>query len=130
MCANLEGNLAGQWQYEDQHQEGEKMKRKLATGMGLALFAAVLTFAADGTWTGYISDSHCGAKGAKEGHGECATKCVKEHGASYVFVDDKDQKVYKIDAQDKVAAHAGHHVTVKGSIDGDTLKLASIDMAK
>jgi hypothetical protein len=44
-------------------------------------------------------------------------------------VNDADKKVYAIDAQDKVAAHAGHHVTVKGSVDGDTLKLSSIDMA-
>ena len=44
------------------------MKAKFATGMALVLCAATLTFAADGTWTGYISDSHCGAKGAKAGH--------------------------------------------------------------
>ena len=78
-----------------------------------------LTFAADGTWTGYISDSMCGAKGANEKHADCAAKCVKEHGAKYVFVNDADKKVYAIDAQDKVAAHAGHHVTVKGTVDGD-----------
>jgi hypothetical protein len=36
--------------------------------------------------------------------------------------------VYVVDAQDKVAAHAGHHVTVKGTVDGATLKLTSIDM--
>lgn len=106
------------------------MRRKFALGIALALCAAVLTFATEGTWTGYISDSHCGAKGAKEGHADCATKCVKEHGAKYVFVDDKDHKVYNIDDQDKVAAHAGHHVTVKGSVEGDNLKLASIEMAK
>src|SRR2546430_7949998 len=46
--------------------------------------------------------------------GECTTKCVKEHGAKYVFVNDADKKVYVVDAQDKVAAHAGHHVMVKG----------------
>ena len=34
-----------------------------------------------------------------------------------------------IDAQDKVAAHAGHHATVKGTVEGDTLKLESIEMA-
>jgi len=28
-----------------------------------------------------------------------------------------------------VSAHAGHHVTVKGSVEGDNLKLTSIDMA-
>lgn len=106
------------------------MKGKFLTSMALLLCSAAFAFAADTTLTGYISDSHCGAKGAKEGHAECATKCVKEHGAKYVFVDDTDHKVYAIDAQDKVAAHAGHHVTVKGTVEGDNLKLESIDMAK
>ena len=106
------------------------MKVKFAAGMALSLCAAVLTFGGDGSWTGYISDSACGAKGSSESHAACATKCVKEKGAKYVFGNDGDQKVYNIDAQDKVAAHAGHHVTVKGSIDGDNLKLSSLDMAK
>jgi hypothetical protein len=106
------------------------MKAKFVTGMALTLCVAAFAFAADGTWTGYISDSHCGAKGAKAGHDECAAKCAKEHDAKYVFVNDADKKVYAIDAQDKVAAHAGHHVTVKGSVDGDNLKLASIEMSK
>jgi hypothetical protein len=95
----------------------------------LLFAAATFAFAADSTMSGYISDSHCGAKGAKEGHEQCATKCVSG-GGTYVFVDDADHKVYAIDAQDKVAPHAGHHVTVKGTVDGDKLKLASIDMAK
>src|ERR1700739_1379984 len=106
------------------------MKIKFASGLALSLSMAMFAFAADGTMTGYISDSHCGAKGANENHTACATKCVKGKGASYVFVNDTDHKVYNIDAQDKVAAHAGHHVTVKGSVDGDNLKLASIEMAK
>jgi hypothetical protein len=109
--------------------EGEIMKLRFAVAVAATLFAGALTMAADGSWTGYISDSACGAKGAKEGQGECTTKCVKEHGAKYVFVNDADKKVYVIDAQDKVAAHSGHHVTVKGSVDGETLKLTSIDMA-
>jgi hypothetical protein len=106
------------------------MRTKFLAGLVLALCAAALTFAADRSWTGYISDSMCGAKGANEKHADCAAKCVKEHGASYVFVNDADKKVYAIDAQDKVAAHAGHHVTVKGSVEGDNLKLTSIEMAK
>jgi hypothetical protein len=44
-------------------------------------------------------------------------------------VNDGDKKVYAIDDQDKVAEHAGHHVTVKGTVEGDTLKLSSVDMA-
>ena len=87
--------------------------------------------AADSSMTGWISDSQCGAKGAnnKAGTAECTVKCVKEHGAKYVFVNDADKKVYVVDAQDKVAEHAGHHVAVKGTVEGDTLKLADITMA-
>ena len=106
------------------------MKYRFAAIAALALSSAAFTLAADGTWTGYISDSECGAKGANEKHAACAAKCIKEHGAKYVFVNDADKKVYAIDDQDKVAAHAGHHVTVKGSVDGDSLKLADISMAK
>ena len=107
---------------------GKAMKIRFATVMAATLFAAALTMAADGTWTGYISDSNCGAKGANDKARECTIKCVKG-GAKYVFVNDADKKVYVVDAQDKVADHAGHHVTVKGTVDGDTLKLESIDMA-
>lgn len=106
------------------------MKVKFAAGLALTLCTAVLTLGADGSLTGYISDSACGAKGANDKHAACAEKCVKEKGAKYVFVNDADHKVYLIDAQDKVAAHAGHHVTVKGTVDGDNLKLASLEMAK
>jgi hypothetical protein len=106
------------------------MKAKFAGVVSLTLFAAVLAFAAEGSWTGYISDSQCGAKGANDKHAGCAAKCVNEHGAKYVFVNDADKKVYAIADQDKVAAHAGHHVTVKGSVTGDSMTVASVDMAK
>ncbi|HKW35814.1 MAG TPA: hypothetical protein VJN92_22605 [Candidatus Acidoferrum sp.] len=105
------------------------MKLRLTTAIAATLFAGTLALAADSSMTGWISDSQCGVKGANEKAGECTTKCVKEHGAKYVFVNDADKKVYVVDAQDKVAAHAGHHVTVKGTVEGETLKLASIDMA-
>lgn len=105
------------------------MKSKIAALVALLFCAATLSLA-DNSMTGYISDSHCGAKGAKEGHAECVTKCVKEHGAKYVFVDDKDHKVYNIADQSKVVDHAGHHVTVQGKVEGDTLTVESISMAK
>ena len=105
-----------------------KLSLRLAVGAAAVLFSGAAMAAAEGSWTGYITDSKCGVKGAHEGAGECATKCVKE-GAKFVFVNDADKKVYVVDAQDKVAAHAGHHVTVKGTVDGETLKLESIEMA-
>ena len=96
----------------------------------LALLAASIASPAEGSWTGWITDDMCGARNASDGNAECAAKCVKEHGAKYVFVNEADKKVYTIDAQDKVAPHAGHHVVVKGSVDGSALKLTSIEMAK
>jgi SpoU rRNA methylase family enzyme len=104
------------------------MKTRFAISMTLGLCFGVLAMAADSSWTGYITDSKCGAKAAHDGARECTIKCAKA-GAKYVFVNDLDKKVYTIDDQDKVAEHAGHHVTVTGSIDGDTLKLSAIDMA-
>src|ERR1700737_1513054 len=104
------------------------MKVPFAAAIVAGLFAGARAMGGDGSWTGYITDSKCGAKAAHEGAVECTVKCVKE-GAKYVFVNDADKKVYAIDDQDKVAAHAGHHVAVKGSVEGDTLTVASIDMA-
>ena len=105
------------------------MKLRFSMAIAATLFAGTLAMAADKSWTGWISDSQCGAKGANEAARDCTIKCVKEHGAKYVFVNDADKKVYVVDDQDKVADHAGHHVTVKGTLDGDTLKLKSIEMA-
>jgi len=105
------------------------MKSRFTTGIALALFTAALAMAADSSLTGWIADSKCGAKAAHDGARDCTLKCVKE-GATYVFVNDEDKKVYVIDAQDKVADHAGHHVKVSGTVEGDTLKLSSIEMAK
>jgi len=102
-------------------------------GLEIVLVIALLgtpyaAMAADGTWTGYIADSKCGAQAANDGARECTIKCVKA-GATYVFVNDGDKKIFAIDDQSKVAEHAGHHVTVRGTVEGDTLKLGSIEMA-
>jgi hypothetical protein len=105
------------------------MKLRFVAGIAVALFSGALAMAAgDGSWTGYITDAKCGVKAAHEGARECTVKCAKA-GEKYVFVNDADKKVYAIDDQTKAAEHAGHHVTVKGTVDGETLKLSSIDMA-
>ncbi|HKW90131.1 MAG TPA: hypothetical protein VJN21_15375 [Candidatus Acidoferrales bacterium] len=92
--------------------------------------AAVLVFAASmastasaksDTWTGWISDSACGAKGANAGAKDCTARCVKQQGASYVFVDSKTQKVVAIHNQDAVNPDEalGHEVTVTGDVQKD-----------
>ena len=60
------------------------MKARFAVAVAATLFAGALAMAADGSWTGYISDSQCGVKGANDKAGECTTKCVKEIGRAHV----------------------------------------------
>jgi hypothetical protein len=104
------------------------MKGKFATITAAILFTAAFSMAAGSSWTGWISDSQCGAKAAHAGARECTIKCVKEHGAKYVFVNDSDKKVYVVSDQNIVAEHAGHHVTVEGTLKGDSLEVTSIKM--
>ena len=60
------------------------------------------------TVTGFITDSHCKGEGAKDGHKDCALKCAKE----------------------KVEEFAGATVTVKGTVDGENIKMSSIAKAE
>jgi hypothetical protein len=97
----------------------------------LAMSAAQVT-AKDMTWTGWISDAACGAKGMSATHKDCAMKCVKEKGSSYVFVNSKDKKVLNIHNQDAVAeANLGMEVKVTGDVmDDGSLHITKIVAAK
>ena len=93
------------------------------------LVMSLLAFtAAAAEMTGYISDAKCAkdvAKVESDAHAGCAAGCAKK-GAELVFV--SAGKVYKLDDQAKVQAHAGHKVTITGKVDGETLKIDSVKM--
>ena len=95
----------------------------------LSLFT-VSAFAA--SWTGYISDSSCGAKHADGSarSAACVMSCVKSDGASPVFV--ADGRVLKIDgsSKDKVIRHAGRKVTINGHLEGETVTVDTIALAQ
>ncbi len=69
----------------------------------------------DESWTGWISDSKCGAKGASASHEACAKKCIAA-GEKPVLVADIDQKVLPIDNSDAVKNDIGQHVSVTGKM--------------
>ena len=111
-------------------------KRFLVFAFAL-LVVASLSLASDkakeGSWTGWITDTHCSTNPKVDNAkhpGDCVNKCVKEMGAKYALYTPSDKKVYVLDPQDKAAAHAGHQVTVKGTVDGETIKVSSIQMVK
>ena len=92
--------------------------------LSLVMFFSIAAFAGDkGKWTGYISDSHCGAKGNKPGHAECAQKCIKQ-GFSPVFV--VGDKVYAINNPEKVANFIGEKVTIKGTMTDNAVEIKKI----
>jgi hypothetical protein len=97
-----------------------------------SLFVATLgSFAAMAEeMTGYISDAHCGAKHheVSEANTKCVTGCLKG-GAPVLVVGDKVMK-FDADSAAKAKDFAGQNVKIKGSADGDTVKIDSIEKAQ
>jgi hypothetical protein len=95
--------------------------------IGLASFA----FAEAGSFSGWVTDSHCGAKGANASHASCATKCVKEHGAKWALYDPAAKETYILSGKEDPSRFAGQEVTVKGTLDKETktIEATSIEAA-
>ncbi len=95
------------------------MQKKVLLVIGLYLCSmTVLAAAKDMSWSGWVSDSKCGVKGANAEHAACAKKCIAA-GEKPVLVTDKDQKVVSIDNPDSVMGHLAHHVEVTGTMNAD-----------
>ena len=102
------------------------MTKKLAMlGLSLLVVGCMALAAADKTYSGTVSDEHCGAKHATPSKAaeECVEKCVSG-GAKYVLV--SKGKVYNLDAQDKFKGMGGKRVSVKGTLSGDTITVTEV----
>jgi len=105
------------------------MKRSL--GLAVIAVLAMTALAAAGEWTGYITDTHCGAKGATKDHpAACVEKCMKG-GSKPQILNDADNKLYNLDSFDKVKDSMGGKVLVKGTLsaDGSTIAVESAGKA-
>lgn len=111
------------------------MKKSLAVLASLLAVAVLLLPVAAkaaptaGSWSGWITDEACGAKGANAAHKACADKCVKA-GSALVLYNTGDKKLYHLDKQDLAKEHIGHEVTVSGKVEGDKIAVDSITMKK
>ena len=103
-----------------------------------AALALSASSAAAAEWKGTISDAMCAAKHSADEHGgkttshrDCVEKCVNG-GGKYVFVSEKDKKVYKIANQDfaGLKTHAAHEVVLTGEMKDDTITVSKIEMPK
>jgi len=107
------------------------MKKVLMScaAVSVLFFMVAMASAADksATVNGYVSDSMCGAKGAKADHAACMTKCLGK-GAKVVIVTDGDQKIVNVDNSDALKGHEAHHVAVTGTMSGDSIHVDSVKM--
>jgi hypothetical protein len=104
------------------------MKRFLAVLAVAAVLVALPLARLDASsqsWTGWIADDQCKAKGASADHKECAERCFAR-GAKAILVT-ADEKVFLLDNQDLAKQHVGHEVKVTGQLDGDSIEVESIE---
>lgn len=100
------------------------MARTIAIALFLCVALMAPTAFADDL-VGWITDEHCGAKGAKSEHKSCALSCAGR-GAAFVFYNLADEKIYKLDDQEAAKKHVGHKVKVAGTVEESTIKVTSI----
>ena len=85
------------------------------------------------TYTGKVSDAMCGAHHMMEGGGaDCTRACVGK-GSKYALV--SGEKVYILQSSDKAAIASldkllGAEAKVTGTLDGNTIQVASVAAAK
>jgi hypothetical protein len=108
------------------------MRKILMVGLAICFVFALTAVAFDDmgkstTVNGWVTDAKCGAKGANAGGEACTKKCVAA-GEKMVIVTDGDSKVLAVDNQDAVKDHAGHHVTVTGTVTGDSIHVSGVKM--
>ena len=108
--------------------------KRIAAAVALMFGVSLTVGAAPTTWTGKISDDHCGAThkpmdGKKMTDRECTEMCITG-GGKYVFV--SKGKVFQIaDQKDPaLATHAGHTVMLTGEMKGETITVSKIEMPK
>src|SRR6478672_2601380 len=81
--------------------------------------------------TGYVSESGCGAKHStvSAANTKCVEACIKK-GSDPVLVSEGKVMKFDADSKEKAKAFAGQNVKIDGSMDGDVVKINSIDKAE
>ena len=79
-----------------------------------------------GSWSGVIINSNCTPDEAFAEAAKCTQKDLP--GAKLALYDDTIRQVYVIDPQDQATGHLGDSVTVTGTLEGNTLHVASLKL--
>ena len=81
--------------------------------------------------TGYVSEAGCGAKHStvSAANTKCIEGCLKK-GSDPVLVSEGKVMKFDADSKEKAKAFAGQNVKIDGTMDGDVVKINSIDKAE
>src|SRR5437899_7205995 len=81
--------------------------------------------AKSGSWSGTLVSSSCNADEAFNESSECM-KTVP--GAKLALYDDTNRVMYSLEPQESVTAHLGESVTVRGTLDGEAIRISAIEL--
>jgi hypothetical protein len=76
------------------------------------------------SWSGIIVSSGCNADEAFNESPECTKEMP---GAKLALYDDTNRVMYSLDPQSAVTGHLGDPVTVRGTLDGETIRMTAIE---
>jgi hypothetical protein len=77
------------------------------------------------SWSGTIVYSSCNADEAFNESPECLRVAP---GAKLSLYDDTNRVMYSLEPQEKIDGHLGETVTVRGTLDEDTIQVVSIEL--
>jgi len=79
-----------------------------------------------GSWSGVIINNNCSADEAFAEAPKCTEKVVP--GAKLVLYDDTTRQMYLLEPQDAAIGHLGDSMVLTGTLDGNTVHVASLKM--
>src|SRR5512137_2020364 len=94
-------------------------------GQGNSVSPARNSATTSSAWSGTVVSSSCNADEAFAESPECM-KSVP--GAKLALYDDTNRVMYGLEPQESVNARLGDSVTVRGALEGDTIRVASIEL--
>jgi len=105
------------------------MKKLFLASVLTMSLGSVAVFAEE--MTGYISDAHCGAahSSVSEKNTACIKKCIGG-GSDPVLVSNGKVMKFDSDSKEKAKTFVGENVKIDGNMDGDLVKINSIDKAQ
>lgn len=77
-----------------------------------------------GSWSGVLVTSACNADEAFAESPECFKNVP---GAKVALYDDTNRVMYEIEPQEKITAHLGETVTVRGTLDDNVIRMTSME---